>query len=113
MPKISYDSRIIIEAGTPFIKREGANGIRTIRRYWPGIVVADLKITDGAIDEVFFASAAGASAATAMGSAPKETLDRFIEACAVKGMYSIIDMLGVTNPLKFLMPLKQKPDMVV
>lgn len=113
LPKIPYDSRIFIEAGTPFIKREGANGIREIRRYWPGIVVADLKVTDGAIDEVFFASAAGASAATAMGSAPKETLDLFIEACAVKGMYSIIDMLGVKNPLKFLMPLKKRPDMVV
>ena len=32
--QIPLDERIIIEAGTPLIKRYGSNGIRAIRSYW-------------------------------------------------------------------------------
>ena len=70
LPQIRYDERIIIEAGTPFIKREGMAGFRLIRRMWRGIVLADLKITDGAREEVMFAANAGATAVTVMGSSP-------------------------------------------
>jgi len=44
--------RILIEAGTPFIKREGIAGIRAIRSIWQGHVVADLKTVDGALGAV-------------------------------------------------------------
>ncbi|MHA1794768.1 MAG: orotidine 5'-phosphate decarboxylase / HUMPS family protein [Promethearchaeota archaeon] len=113
LPRIRYDPRIWIEAGTPFIKREGTRGINLIRRMWRGVVVADLKITDGAIDEVNFAVNAGASAVTAMGSSPVATLNRFIAACNARNVYSMIDMLGVSDPLKKMQPLKMKPDCVV
>lgn len=113
LPQIEYDSRIIIEAGTPYIKLEGMDGVRLIREYWPGIVVADLKVTDGAVGEVLFASAAGASAATVMGSAPIETLNFFTEFCAQRNIYSMIDMLGVKDPLRKIMPMKHPPDFVV
>jgi bifunctional enzyme Fae/Hps len=113
LPQIPYDSRILIEAGTPFIKLEGMAGVRLIRSLWRGIVVADLKITDGAIREVRFASQAGANAVTVMGSAPVETLDFFVEYCARHNVYSMIDMLGVKQPLRKLLPMKQKPDFVV
>ncbi len=111
--QIPRDPRIIIEAGTPFIKREGTNGIRVIRRMWKGIIVADLKVTDGARDEVAFAAAAGANAVTAMGSAPLPTLEKFINACRQHRMYSMLDMLGVQNPLKTIMPLKNPPNGIV
>jgi bifunctional enzyme Fae/Hps len=113
LPKIPYDPRIIIEAGTPYIKLTGMHGVGLIRRLWRGLVVADLKVTDGAVNEVLFASQAGASAVTAMGSAPTETIDLFNRTCAARGIYSMVDMLGVDNPLKHLMPLKTKPDFVV
>ncbi len=113
LPQIPYDPRIFIEAGTPFIKREGMAGVRMIRRFWRGVIVADLKITDGASDEVFFAANAGANAVTVMGSAPEETLNRFIEVCSARNVYSMIDMLGVINPLRKMMPLLTKPDFVV
>lgn len=113
LPQIPQDSRIIIEAGTPYIKRTGMAGVHLIRRYWRGLVVADIKVTDGAAPEVMFSAAAGANAATVMGSAPVETLDFFIEFCAKHGMYSMIDMLGVDNPLRKMLPMKQKPDVVV
>jgi bifunctional enzyme Fae/Hps len=49
LPSIAKSERILIEAGTPFIKREGLNGIRAIRSLWRGHVVADLKTSDGAL----------------------------------------------------------------
>ena len=110
---IPNDSRIIIEAGTPFIKREGIAGIRAIRRRWSGIIVADLKITDGAADEVNFAVSAGANAVTVMGSSPTATLNKFLIACRQRRVYSMIDMLGVTRPLKRLLPLNGNPDVVI
>ena len=113
LPQIPYDPRIWIEAGTPYIKREGASGIMLISRMWRGIVVADLKVTDGAFEEVNLAANAGARAATVMGSSPLTTLNNFIEACRSRRVYSLIDMLGVTDPLKKLQPLKYKPDGVI
>ena len=74
--------RILIEAGTPFIKREGMAGIKAIRSLWPGHVVADLKTVDGALGEVDMVRAAGATAATVVGNSPTETLDLFIARCA-------------------------------
>jgi len=113
LPQISYDPRVIIEAGTPYIKREGIAGIRLIRRLWRGLVVADMKVTDGANEEVRLAYSVGANAVTAAGTAPEETLDFFNEVCEQFGILSMIDMLGQENPLKKLMPLKYKPKAVV
>lgn len=100
LPQIPYDPRVIIEAGTPYIKREGVSGIQLIRRYWRGLLVADLKVTDGAYEEVRFVNNAGADAVTADGNAPDETLDLFNEVCERFNVLSMIDMLGQENPLK-------------
>ncbi|MFL7813836.1 MAG: orotidine 5'-phosphate decarboxylase / HUMPS family protein [Anaerolineales bacterium] len=113
LPTISPSGRILIEAGTPYIKREGMDGIRLIRRYWRGHVVADIKTVDGALGEVDMVHAAGASAATVLGNSPTETLDLFIERCSRLGMISMIDMLGVKDPLKVMMRLTTPPDVMV
>jgi len=113
LPQIPYDQRIFIEAGTPYIKQYGMPGVSLIRKYWRGIIVADLKVTDGAIREIQYAARAGANAVTVMGSAPVETLDFFNEYCTKLGVYSMIDMLGVINPLRKMLPLRHKPDFVV
>lgn len=113
LPKIPKSDRILIEAGTPFIKREGAAGIARISELWDGIIVADIKASDGGVQEVLLASAAGASAATVLGSAPKETIEFFIEACAKMRIYSMIDMIGVQDPLKVMLKLRKEPDAVV
>ena len=81
LPSIPFSDRILIEAGTPYVKREGAAGICLIRRLWPGKIVADIKIVDGAEDEVQMAAAAGANAVTVLGNAPKETIRLAIGAC--------------------------------
>jgi 3-keto-L-gulonate-6-phosphate decarboxylase len=105
--------RILIEAGTPYIKREGMAGIKAIRRIWEGHIVADLKTVDGALEEVDMVRAAGATAATVLGSSPPEALDLFIARCTKLGMDSMIDMLGVADPLRAVMRLKRPPDVVV
>ncbi len=113
LPKIPYSEKILIEAGTPFIKREGIKGIREIARIWGGYVVADLKTMDGGREEVSFAKSAGASAATVLGSAPIETLNNFILQCENYGIDSMIDMIGVEEPHKILRHLKKPPKVVV
>jgi len=113
LPLIPPDPRIFIEAGTPYIKHEGIEGIRFIRRYWKGFVVADLKIADGAEEETQYAALSGANAATVLGSAPHETLEHFMEACRRYRIYGMIDFIGVDNPLKRIMPMKIKPDFVI
>ncbi len=110
---LSPSWRILIEAGTPFVKREGMRGIQAIRRLWPGRIVADLKIVDGALGEVALAAQSGANAVTAMGNAPAETLDLFVEACSRLRLISMVDMLGVEDPLRVLRPLRTPPDVVV
>jgi bifunctional enzyme Fae/Hps len=113
LPQIVRNERILIEAGTPYIKLEGMAGIRNIRSRWAGSIVADLKTTDGGAEEVVMARSAGATAATVMGSSPVETLDRFIQVCEELDTQSMIDMLGVPDPLKVLMRLKRPPSVVV
>ena len=113
LPRVIRDPRIMIEAGTPFIKREGMAGVRAIANQAPGITVADMKVADGAADEVTMAKLAGARAITVLGSSPVETLRLFIETCKQLGMISMIDMLGVEDPLAVMRPLYTPPDVVV
>jgi 3-keto-L-gulonate-6-phosphate decarboxylase len=113
LPRIPFSDRILIEAGTPFIKLEGMRGVQAIKQRWPGHVVADLKVTDGAIGEVDMARQAGATAATVLGNAPTETIELFIGRCAQLNMLSMIDLLGVGDPLDILRPLKRAPDIMV
>ena len=110
---IPFNDRILIEAGTPFIKREGLRGISIISSIWKGGIVADLKTLDGAVDEVNFVDNSGATAATVLGSAPIETLNLFIDTCEKNKLDSMIDMLGVDEPLKVLLKLKKSPTVVV
>ena len=109
LPTIGFSDRILMEAGTPYIKREGMNGVRLIRKHWPGHVVADIKTVDGALDEVDMVHAA----ATVLGNSPTETSDLFIERCDRLGMISMIDTLGLKDPLKVMMQLDRPPDVVV
>jgi len=86
LPRIAPSDRVLIEAGTPYLKREGLDGLRLIRSLWRGLVVADLKTIDGAQAEVAMVAAAGANAATVLGSSPPEALDFFVDTCNRAGL---------------------------
>jgi len=113
VPRIVRDPRIWVEAGTPFIKREGMRGVSWMARIYPGMVVADIKVADGAQGEVEMAAKAGAKAITVLGNSPVETLKLFIDECKSFGVLSMIDMIGVDDPLSVLRPLYTPPDIVV
>ena len=113
LPDIRFSDRILIEAGTPFIKREGFEGIERISEIWKGKIVADLKTMDGAEEEVELAYNAGATAATVLGSASIETINLFIRKCDELEIDSMIDMIDVEEPLKVLMKLKKPPAVVI
>lgn len=111
--KLEYNERIIIEVGTPLIKKEGVSAIRTIRNYWQGFIVADIKIADGAEQEVDYVYREGADAVTVLGCTNKETIDYCISVCKKYGMISMVDMIGVPEPHKVLLTLKKQPDVVI
>ena len=113
LPRIPRNERILIEAGTPYIKREGMKGIRAIAQMWGGKVVADLKTADGAEGEVQMAKIAGATAATVLGGASTETLNLFVGACKSAGIDSMIDLIGVEDPLRVIRRLRAPPDVAV
>ncbi len=166
---LPISDRIIVEAGTPLIKRYGENGIRQIRNWFEQrlygfdagdveapadfqlnftsiisaiikkdyyyetklkkpvtktrtresddkpypYVVADLKTMDRGGTEVKMAARAGANAAVALGSAPVETLNTFIESCEANGLDAMIDMMNVEYPLAVLRELKKVPPVVI
>lgn len=120
--QLPKSERIIIEAGTPLVKRYGIGVISEIREYFlyssPGLsqnpyIVADLKCADLAQREVEMAAQAGASAVTCLGVAPLETISSFIEECEKFGIDSMVDMMNVENPILILRQLKKQPAVVI
>jgi 3-keto-L-gulonate-6-phosphate decarboxylase len=68
---------------------------------------------DGGAEEVEMAWAAGATALPVLGSSPTETLNLFISACHDMNVDSMVDMLGVNDPLSVLMHLQRPSEVVV
>lgn len=106
--------RIIIEAGTPLIKRYGTRVINDLRQAGKdAFMVADLKTLDVGKVEVDIAYEDTADAVVAAGLAPPETLDAFVHEAKRLGIYGIIDMLNVDDPVSKLKSLKNFPDVVI
>ncbi len=116
--------RILIEIGTPLIKQYGISSIRALTTWWqqrlfanefitPAYTVADFKCMDRAATEVQLAKSAGASAVVALGQAPIETLNSFVQKCDELKIDSMIDMMNVEKPYNILRQLKTLPTVVM
>jgi bifunctional enzyme Fae/Hps len=106
--------RIILEVGTPLIKRYGTKVINELRQTVRDMFfVADLKTLDVGKVEVDLAYDETADAVVAAGLAPAETLDSFIHEAKRLGIYAVMDMLNVDDPLKKLKSVKEFPDIVI
>ncbi len=111
--------RILIEAGTPLVKRYGVKGIAFLKDCWQkklqasGYIIADLKCMDRGSTEVEAASRAGASAATCLGLAPHETIIDFIDKCEKAKIDSMIDMMNIQFPFEILQKLPKLPKVIV
>jgi bifunctional enzyme Fae/Hps len=107
------NDHLIIEAGTPLVKKFGLSVISEIRRVKPNaFIIADMKILDTGNLEARMAADATADAVVVSGLAPISTIEKAIAEARKVGIYSVIDMLNVTNPVKVVQSLKVKPDIV-
>ena len=106
--------RIILEIGTPFLKRYGMDSIKQIRQLAPQkFIVADLKTLDVGKLEVDFVFDATADAAVASGLASPSSLDKFLLEANRMGIYGFVDTMEVDDPVAKLSKLKHVPDVVI
>ncbi len=112
--QIPGSDRLIIEVGTPLIKRYGTRVISDLRQVAKDtFMVADLKTLDVGKVEADIAYEDTADAVVAAGLAPPETLDAFVHEAKRLGIYAVIDMLNVEDVLEKLRSLKDFPDIVI
>lgn len=111
----SYDPATI--TFSDLLKGSVKTNVTQISNPTPGVldvyVVADTKCMDRGKTEVEIAKRGGASAATVLGAAPLETINYFIESCKEYGLDSMVDFIGVDEPVKILRKLRKLPDVVI
>jgi 3-hexulose-6-phosphate synthase len=87
-----------LEAGTPLIIAEGMNGVRALRREFPGVpIVADLKTMDGGWLEAKLMAEAGATHVVVMERAHPETIKVVVQAGRDFGIQVMGDNLGAPD----------------
>jgi len=106
--------RLILEVGTPLLKKYGVKVIRDLREVAKDyFVIADLKTLDVGKVEVDLAFEETADAVVVAGLAAPETINEFIHESQRLGIYGIMDMMNVENPIAKLKSLKNFPDVVI
>ena len=112
--QLPASDRIILEAGTPLVKKYGAGVVHELRSVArDSLIIADLKTLDVGQVEVDVAFEETADAVVASGLASKDTVDKFIYEALRMGIYSIVDMMDVSDPLRVLQSYKQPPGVVI
>lgn len=87
-----------LEAGTPLIIAEGMNGVRALRKEFPGVpIVADLKTMDGGWLEAEMMAKAGATHVVVMERAHPETVKMVVRAGKDFGVRVMGDNLGAED----------------
>ena len=113
LQELPDSDHLIIEAGTPTIKQFGLSVISEIRKIRPNsFIIADLKTLDTGNLEARMAADATADAVVVSGLAPLATIEKVLAEAKKTGIYSVIDMLNVTDPVAVIAALKVKPDIV-
>ncbi len=114
LSKLPQSEKLIIEAGTPLIKKYGISIIQKIKEFFPkNPVLADLKTLDVGEIEVKFSYEADAQLAVCSGLANPASIDKFIQACNEVEILSVIDLMEVSDPLAKLKQLTTKPDVII
>jgi bifunctional enzyme Fae/Hps len=110
LPKSDH---VILEAGTPLIKRYGVDVISRLREVRPdAFIVADLKTLDTGNLEARMVADATADAIVISALAPVATLNKAIEEAHKTGIYAVMDTLNCPDPVAILKQLKELPDVV-
>lgn len=114
LSQLPASDKIILEAGTPLIKKYGVGVISEIRGVVrDAFVIADLKTLDVGQVEVDMAFDETADGVVVSGLASVDVLDKFIYEAHRLGIYAIVDTMNVVDPVKMLSSLKELPDIVI
>jgi len=107
---------LLLEAGTPLIKRYGVDVIAKLREAKPNaFIVADLKTLDTGNLEARMVADATADAVVISALAPTSTIEKAITEAHKTGIYAVIDTLNLPDPLPKLVELDKLgalPDVV-
>lgn len=97
-----------IEVGTPLIKSEGMNAVRTLKSEFPdNTIVADMKIADTGTLEVEMAAKAGADIVCVLASSDNSVIEEAVRAGNLYGVKIAADLLNVLNPLERSLELEK------
>ena len=113
LTELPQNDHLIVEVGTPLVKRFGIEVINRIREVRPDtFIIADLKILDTGNLEARMAADYAADAVVISGLAPIPTIEKAIKEAKKTGIYSVIDTLNVSDPVELLNNLSVKPGVV-
>jgi 3-hexulose-6-phosphate synthase/6-phospho-3-hexuloisomerase len=97
-----------IEVGTPLIKSEGMNAVRTMRdNFRDKTILADMKTMDTGALEVEMAVKSGADIIIILGSSDNSTISEAIRAADKYGARLMTDMISVPDPVSRAKELEQ------
>ena len=100
--------RVLVEAGTPLVKKFGVGVVEDIRALRPSaFIIADLKTLDVGRVEIKMAADATADAVAISGLGTIESIKKAIHETQKQGIYAILDMMNVSD---FEDKLSQLPD---
>ena len=104
---IPVEKWVILEAGTPLVKSEGARSISLLKSVARGrMVVADLKTMDTGGLEASIAFDSGADITTVLAAAPDETIRSAVEEARKRGKMVMADLIGLPDPLSAIQRLE-------
>ena len=87
-----------VEVGTPLIKSEGAEAVRTVKKAFPGHkIIADTKTMDTGAFEVEIMAKAGADIVTVLGLADDATISEAVLCGRKYGAEIMVDMINVPD----------------
>ncbi len=113
MEEVPESDHLIMEAGTPLIKKHGVSVIEKLReKKENAFIIADLKTLDTGHLEARMAGDAGADGVVISGLADNNTIEKAIREADKCGIYCIVDTLNVDNPGGLLESLEEKPHIV-
>jgi len=88
----------IMEAGTPLIKAEGLNAVRTLRKEFPKhLIVADMKTMDTGGLEAEMALKAGADIVTVLSGADISTIEEAVKSARKYNGKVMVDCMNINN----------------
>lgn len=88
-----------IEAGTPLIKSEGMQAVRSLRDHFPQItIIADMKVADTGAIEVEMAAKAGADIVCILADADDAVVAEAVRAARLYGIRLMADLINARDP---------------